>query len=228
VEFTSKNLKQWHINSLIFTHSYKPPYIKKEDALLMGQRLARETKIFFSESSKDSWNLQGRSITMKYGIPKNFAISKAPSERKDVLILNFENLPHNHQLYQALMSKGYTCEVMTSGVNSPEFINNQFNEYKICIDLAEHNISNLLCAISSGCVGVSLKTPMMSNDYNLPGLILVDSVNDLVENIKDLLTIPDAEKEVFSSEANKVFNFDTFSRDINKLMINANTEAFVL
>lgn len=228
IGFTSNNLKQFHLNTLIFTHSYKPSYIKKEDALLMSQRLNRETKIFFSEAAKQSWNLQGRSSVIKYGVPTQFKILKAPSERKDILLFNSENLPHNQQLYQALKSKGYSCDMITSVVNSPEFINTQFNEYKLCIDLAEHNISNLLCAISSGCVGISLKTQMLLNDYNIPGLILIDSINALLDDISSLLSIPDAEKESFGSEVNSTFNFSVFSKHINELMLKANTEAFIL
>jgi hypothetical protein len=228
IGFTSNNLKQFHLNTLIFTHSYKPPYIKKEDALLMSQRLERETKIFFSENAKQSWNLMGGSLVIKYGIPTDFKIIKSSSDRKDILIINTENLPHNQQLYQAIISKGYSCDIVNSITNNSKTINNKFNEYKICIDLAEHNIANLLCAISSGCVGVSIKTPMLMNDYNIPGLILVDSINTLLDSINDLLTIPDTEKEAFSAEANSVFNFNTFSKNIDGLMLKANMEAFIL
>jgi hypothetical protein len=193
----------------------------------MSQRLNKETKIFFSEAARQSWNLHGKSTVIKYGVPTEFKILKAPSERKDILLFNSENLPHNQQLCQALKSKGYSCDIITSVVNNPEFINAKFNEYKLCIDLTEHNISNLLCSIASGCVGISLKTQMLLNDYGIPGLILIDSINTLLDDISNLLSIPDTEKESFCSEINKNFNFSVFSKHINELMLNANTEAFI-
>ena len=225
---SSNNIKQFHINTLIFTHSYKPSRIKKEDTVLINEALQKEQKIFFSENAQNSWNTHNNSVNIRYGIPKEFYIDKKPSDRKDILILNYENLHHNQQLHQALLSNGYTCDISSSSINSPNFINTQFNEYKICIDLAEHNVSNLLCAVGAGCIGLSVKTPMLVNDFNLPGLFLVDSIEHSIEIIKELLSIPDNDKELFSKEAHKTFDFDIFSKHINDLFIKANTEAFVL
>ena len=64
-------IKQFHLNTIILTHSHKPQNVKKEDSALMSQRLKKEVKIFFSESAKNSWRLDN-SIVLKYGVPSNF------------------------------------------------------------------------------------------------------------------------------------------------------------
>jgi hypothetical protein len=231
VGHTTNNLKQFHLNTIIFTHSYKPHYIKKEDALLINKRLTRETKVFFSEKSKESWGLSDNSHIVKYGIPQVFRNQTKQKDRKDVLVLNYENMPHNQQLCQAIKSEGYSCDIISSCTDtSLEDINNTFNQYKTCIDLADHNILNLMCSIAAGCSAISIKTPMLQNEYSsVGGLLLVDSIASVVSQIKNVVDLSnDESREQYALQALKTFDYDTFKNSMKTLITRANSETFVL
>ena len=231
VGHTTNNLKQFHLNTIIFTHSYKPHYIKKEDALLINKRLTRETKVFFSEKSKESWGLNDNTHIIKYGVPQIFSNQTKQKDRKYVLILNYENMPHNQQLYQAIKNDGYSCDIVSSCTDvSLEDINTTFNQYKICIDLADHNIFNLICSIAAGCSAVSIKTPMLHNEYSsVGGLFLVDSIASVVSQIKNVIDLTnDENSERYSHQVSNIFNYDTFKNSMKTLITRANSETFLL
>lgn len=226
--YTSNNLKHLHLNTIICTHSHKPPYIKKEDSLLMDQRLAQETKIFFTESSKESWRIRSGHV-IKYGIPEIF-VNDTPSEnRKDVLVLDFENTPYAKQIQQALLNNNYSCDIMESCSMSTKDIVKKFNGYKICIDLSEHNIISLLCAISSGCSAITMMPQTLAQEYtNLDGLVFIESANQIGEAIQLLLPVSEEQRQQNRDQVIERFPFNEFKRQFNSLITRANTEAFIL
>jgi len=231
IGYTTNNLKQFHLNTIIFTHSYKPHYIKKEDALLINKRLTRETKVFFSEKSKESWGLRDNAHVIKYGIPQIFSNQTKQKDRKDVLLLNYENMSHNQQLYQTINTEGYSCDIVSSCTDvSLDDINNTFNQYKICIDLADHNIFNLMCSIAAGCSAITIKTPMLHNEYSsVNGLFLMDSITSVVSQIKTVIDLTnDENSERCSNQVLNTFNYDTFKNSMKTLITRANSETFLL
>jgi hypothetical protein len=222
------SIKQFHLNTIILTHSYKPQNIKKEDTVLMNQRLKREIKVFFSESAKNSWRLDN-SIAIKYGIPKTFQYTNDVSKRKDVLILNYDNLPHAQQIQAALINKNYSCDIMNSCKTPIEDINSTMNNYKVCIDLAEHNILNLLCGIASGCTGVTIKSPSTSEEYsNINGLTFISNIEEIFPALSQVLDIGDDERKNNSESILKEFDFNDFSNIMSNIIQKANREAFIL
>lgn len=224
----NSTVKQFHLNTIILTHSHKPQNIKKEDTLLMSQRLQKEIKVFFSESAKDSWRLDN-SIVLKYGVPSVFNVANDTSKRKDVLILNYENLPHAQQIQAALINKNYSCDIMTSCRMPIENINNMLNNYKACIDLAEHNIFNLLCGVASGCTGLSIRSPTTSEEYlNINGLTFLNSVEEIFPVLSQVLDIGDEERKNSSDDILKKFDFNNFSSKMSNIIQKANREAFTL
>lgn len=231
IGYTTNNLKHLHLNTIIATHSYKPNYIKKEDALLINKRLTKEIKIFFSDRAKESWGINENTRVIKYGIPEVFNIETKQVDRKDVLVLNYENMPHNQQLYQAIKNEGYSCDISSSCTDSSlKDINNKFNEYKVCIDLADHNIFNLICSIAAGCSAVSIKTPMLHYDYSgVNGLFLVDSISSVVSQIKSIIdSSDDGQSKHNSATALNTFNYNNFKNSMKTLITQANSEAFLL
>lgn len=229
IGYTTNNPKKLHLSSIIATHSYRPSYIKKEDALLINKRLNKETKIFFSDRAKESWGLNENSHVFKYGIPHTFNLKTKLEDRQDVLILNYENMPHNQQLYQAIKNEGYSCDISSSCTDSSlEDVNNQFNKYKICIDLADHNIFNLLCSIAAGCSALSIKTLMLHHDYSgVGGLFLVDSISSVVSNIKSIIDTTNEKIQHNSETILNLFNYNTFKHSMTTLITKANSEAFL-
>jgi len=225
---TNPSIKQFHLNTIILTHSHRPPNIKKEDAVLMNQRLKKEIKVFFSEGAKNSWRLDN-SIVVKYGIPRIFQCVNDVSKRKDVLILNYDNLPHAQQIQAALINKNYSCDTMNSCRMPMEEINSTMNNYKVCIDLAEHNILNLLCGVASGCTGISIKPPTTSEEYsNINGLTFISNIEEILPALSQVLDIGDEERKNNSDSILNEFDFTNFSTIMSNIIQKANREAFIL
>ena len=103
-------------------------------------------------------------------------------------------------------------------------------KYKICIDLADHNIFNLICSIAAGCSAVSIKTPMLHNEYSsVGGLFLVDSIASVVSQIKNVIDLTnDENSERYSHQVSNIFNYDTFKNSMKTLITRANSETFLL
>lgn len=226
IGYSTSNIKKFHVNSIICTHSYRPHFIKKEDASILENNLSNEYKVFFTQGSCESWNIRNKSMVVRYGIPTKFLV-KNTDRPKDILILNFDKAIHNEQLTQVLRSNKYTCDTLDSCQISTEKLNDIFNEYKICIDLAEHNIINLICAVAAGCQTITLKTQMLAEEYSdISGLHLVDSPSDILLSIPSLLNNADANNN--SNQIIQSFNYDTFAQSINSLIEQTNKEAFLL
>jgi uncharacterized membrane protein YheB (UPF0754 family) len=226
--YASNNLKHLHLNSIICTHSHKPSYIKKEDSLLMDQRLSKEIKVFFTESSKESWRINTGSV-IKYGIPDLFINENLVEKRKDVLILSFENTPHAKQIQQILLNNNYSCDIMDSCSIGTQDIVKKFNDYNVCVDLSEHNIINLLCAIAAGCVTITMMPQVLASEYeDLDGLIFIESINQIGEAIKSVLPTQDEKRQQNRDQVLERFSFNDFKTQFNSLITKANAEAFIL
>jgi hypothetical protein len=229
IGYSTSNIKRFHINSIIFTHSYRPHFIKKEDASILNSNLSREIKVFFSSNTQKSWGLKGRSYFIKYGIPHTFNILNDQDNRnKDILILNFDRAMHNNQLLSILKNNTYNCDCLDSCQTSTTDLNSILNQYKICIDLADHNIFNLLCSIAAGCKAITLKTPMISNDYsNTPGLYIAESPAEIIDLVSNLISNKTDIKQN-SADISSIFSFDEFQNNITNFVDTVNQEAFIL
>jgi hypothetical protein len=227
IEYTKNNLKNFHLNSIICTHSAKPPYIKKEDTLLINQRINNEIKIFFSEYVKDSWKFHANNTYyVKYGIPDAFIYSKPHNERKDILIINSQNPMLTGKLMESLKQKNLVCDCLDIYNLSVEDLNELFNNYKTCIDLNIDNTINMLCAIASGCIGIIPNTG--SPEYkDLQGLFFINSLESIINTIESILNTS-YDPNAASEDIKKAFPFDEFKNKMNNLIHKANREAFIL
>lgn len=229
--YTTNNIKHFHINSLIFTHSHKPEHIKKEDSVLMDQRLTNEHKIFFSESSRQTWRLTKNTYVYNYGIPTVFEKTLQYPERKNVLILDLENTTYAKHVYQLLKNAGVETDIINTFDGNMLEINQIYNKYKICIDLAEHNIINLLCAVGSGCHGITIKNPMLFENYkHVNGIEFANNIDNIVALINSILNNPDNDSMSTNNsiEVKKQYDYDSFEKMTRSIIEKANNEAFVL
>lgn len=229
--YTTSNVKNFHINSLIFTHSHKPDHIKKEDSVLMDQRLLNEHKIFFNESSKQSWRLTKNTYVYKYGIPEIFTKTIEYINRKNVLILDIENTTYSKHIYQLLKNSGIDVDIINKFEGNMVDINNLFNKYKICIDLAEHNVINLLCGIGAGCYGITIKNPLFFENYkHVSGLEFMNNIDSILPTINKILQDPQANELAMdnSTKIKSEYDYSVFEANTRSIIKQANTEAFIL
>lgn len=224
----NSNMKNFHLNAIICTHSIKPPFIKKEDLALINQKLYRDVKIFFSETAKASWKLHNSHL-IKYGIHPDFQILNAWDERtKDVLIINTDGAPYAQQIAGILKNINLSGDILNSLSMSTGSLAQLMNQYKVIIDLAEHNIINLMCGIAAGCVGITMSHSAPSKEYDgLNGLIFVNQPDQLIDTIKIALQSKH-DTESNSNEIKHKFEFNQFVELFNSLILKANKEAFIL
>jgi hypothetical protein len=118
---------------------------------------------------------------------------------------------------------------MTSCFLSTETINDTFNNYKVCIDLAEHNIINLLCSIASGCIGISMKPQYSTDEYSdIEGLVFINGLNELNKVISNNVSVNSEQRKSNSKNVLGAFDFITFKKSIDSIIEASNKEAFSL
>jgi hypothetical protein len=223
---THKRFAVEHLNAIIFTHSYKPQQIKKEDVVLLDQNLRRDTKVFFSQDVADSWRLNNR-VVYNYGVPTNKLYPEKKVRSNKVLLLNFEKSPNIEPLAQFLHSQGLEIDILTEIHFDIDLIRDLFNQYSVCIDLGEHNIINLLCAVACGCKVITYATPMIINNYtNTPNLYMARTVQDLISVAKQALISPLTETYTTHLELN--YNFEKFKNHTSNLINQSNNEAYII
>lgn len=222
---TNKIFDAMHLNSIIFTHSLKPPQIKKEDIALLNSNLQKNVKIFFTESAADSWKLDN-TIVYNYGIPTDKFYNINKNRENKVLILNYNNFSNVETLQQFLNSKGIHTDIVTQLNFDVVMLNELFNQYQICIDLNEFNIINLLAALASGCNVVTYATPMIVNSYsNVPNLYMAKTIEDLVSSIQYAMNTAHIDCSEYLA---KNYPFDIFKNNITSLVERLNNEVYIL
>ena len=191
---------------------------------MINNNIRREKKIFFSQYISDNWDLISYKIVTGYGIPtdKFYVDSTNSLSKNDILLLNFEKQPAMQNFAGVLTENGLTVDI----VEEMNCDINLVNKYKVVIDFNEHNISNLLCAISCGCHAITYMTEMVVNNYSdTPNLYLAKSVKDIIDICKVCLS----KQSVSAKEyIEKKFPFDTFRDKITNLVHQANSEAFII
>lgn len=222
---SQKKYDAFHLNTIIFTHSYKPTAIKKEDLVLLNNNIRNTYKIFFESGSRDSWKLNNSAL-INYGISldKFYPMNEDRSSR--VLILNFDRNPNISTLVEFLEKHDIGVDIVQEISGDVELITELFNKYKVCIDLSDYNISNLLVCIACGCKAITYATPMIMENYSsTPNLYTATTVQDLISAINKALLAETIDHTEFYK---KHYNFDEFSNRINNIVKDSNNRAFIL
>lgn len=159
---------------------------KKEDRHILQQKLHNHTKLYLNENAMRSFGSKNKSILTKIGIPvEHFILSSDWEERKDVAIFDYG--PVTQQLKFALEQHNISCSLINTRMNLETF-NYLFNRYKVCVDISDNYLANLLPALCCGCKTITTKNnPVVS--------AFIEHVNlndDIVSTIQQLLSsIPD-------------------------------------
>jgi len=214
-----------HVNSLLFQHNTKSGKIKKEDALIIDQKIGHVNKIFFDDNIMSSWNLHNSHL-IQYGIPLNLFHNNNRDRHIDILLL-CNNKPLIENIYNALVSNNMKCETV-SDIKTLKLddINNKFNESKTVLDL-ENNTINQLCALACGCEVAALAA------YSHPGLspwiITKNSIDSLVEYcIAQKNVHHNRNYDQLQKYLEQNFNYDQFKIALSKIIQSNKRKAFIL
>lgn len=214
-----------HLNTIIFTHSYKPTAVKKEDIVLLNNSVKNAHKVFFDSGSRDSWKLDN-SILINYGIPLDKFYPTNDDRSSRVLMLNLDRNPNISTLVEFLEKHNIDVDIVQEISGDLELLTELFNKYKVCIDLSDYNISNLLVCIACGCQAITYATPMIIENYsNTPNLYTATNVQDLISSIKKAML---AETIDHTEYYEQHYNFTNFATNISNIVTDSNNKAFIL
>jgi len=216
----------FHLNVGIFTHNNKPIQIKKEDLLLINNNLTRTKRIFFSKTIADSWKLPDAEI-IQYGVDRSSFYETNPVENRTNKILLISHQSQNLNIIkQILLNNQIEFDVLDTIPFDVAEVRETLNRHKICIDFSE-NITNLITAISCGCVGISHNTNNLKDSFiSTPNLYFGDSISDIIQITKSLQQtyVRSDIKNYFESH----FNFNTFRDNITRIINTLHRETFYI
>lgn len=216
-----------HIKSLVGIHSAPPPNFKKEDLFLMSNNTRGVHKFFFGEDIANAWRATNSDhiLVTKYGIP---LYSFEEKRDNDILIINLENNPQIELLYNTIIKKFPSTNILKSIDSSitPEIMSKYLHSYKICIDPL-HRI-NALFSASCGCVTIT-STGIVSDQNDL--IVPIDNYG-LINNIIESLLNNQISEETRKNNAQLIgsaYNYDEFKTTVfNKIATIKQDEIFLL
>lgn len=222
---TNRKFSQLHLNSIIFTHSFKPNSLKKEDLLLLNNNLNKDKKVFFTKEALESWRLDNNAV-YSYGIPLDKFFDEKNVRQNKVLLIDIENSPHTATLCQYLKNHNIEIDILTTLDFNVNSLRAMFNQYSVCIDLNEYNIINLLVAICCGCNAITYSTNMIMNNFSdTPNLFTARTVQDLIQTINSALNSPVMDHTKYFEEN---YSFEEFKNNTTNLILEANNRAYTI
>ena len=196
----------------------------------MDNNLSRVTKVFFAAQQAESWKFKTAEI-IPYGISsESFYITNPIETRnKKALLLNFNKINNDgvRILSQILNNNNIPFDVITELPYNAQHIREIFNQYSLCVELSEKNISNVLVAISCGCLGLCYDANDLGMAYSsVPNLYFGKTIYDMANGVSTLLQNGGVQNHTDYFNSN--FNFDTFKNKIKDLTSKLNRETFYL
>lgn len=219
-----------HLNTIVFVANNKPAQLKKEDLLLMDNNLSRVTKVFFEQKQAESWKFKNYEL-INYGVPSDHFYVSNPYEtrNKKALLLNFGGINNDgiRILSQILQSNGVPFDVINQLPYNTEKIREIFNQYALCVELNERNISNVLVSIACGCIGLSYDANGLGTSYtSVPNLYFGKTIYDIANGVISLLS--NQQPQDHTDYFKKNFDFAQFKDHITNLIKNLNKGTFYL
>lgn len=219
-----------HLNTIIFVANNKPSQLKKEDLLLMDNNLSKVTKVFFDQQQAESWKFKDYKL-LNYGIAlDHFYITNEHSNRnKKALLLNFNGINNDgiRILSQILQNNNIKFDVINELPYNTEQIREIFNQYAVCVELNERNLSNVLVSIACGCMGLSYDANDLGQSYKaVPNLYFGKTIYDIANGIISLLN--EHQPQDCREYLKEKFDFVSFKENITNLVQNLNKGTFYL
>lgn len=192
---------------------------KKEDKHIIHQKLNNHTKLYLNENTFQTFNSNNKSILIKIGIPiKYFQASANFEDRKDIAIFDYG--PVTQQLKFALEQNKVSCTLINTKINLETF-NYLFNRHKICLDISDNYLTNLLPALCCGCKAITTK----SNPVISPFINHIDLNDNIVSIIKDLASsVPDNKAHI--EYVKDKYPFEPFKQTLKQIINDISHEVY--
>lgn len=192
---------------------------KKEDKHIIQQKLNNHTKLYLNENSFQSFKSNSKSILTKVGIPvEHFQSSSDFEERKDIAIFDYGSV--TQQLKFALEQNGMSCTLINTKINL-ETLNYLFNRHKICLDISDNYLVNLMSALCCGCRTITTK----NNPVISPFINHIDLNDNIISTIKELSSSkPDVKEQV--EYVKEKYPFEPFKQTLKQIINDISHEVY--
>lgn len=209
-----------HINSIIFVHDYDSYNIKAEEKVLACAKgfRASDTVIAFNSSIKNGLRCQKNNFhEIEYSIPDELTDTK--HEREDIAVLSY-NKSLSEDLVKAIHKDAKTITSLPASLSE---INEEYNTYKVVVEVDTNSFVNVLSAIACGSIGIINDPNNFLEKYkDIPNLYITKSVGE----IQTLLSTDIIKKDAPFPEKHR--NFNKFKEYINDIVYNNRKKAFTL
>jgi hypothetical protein len=212
-----QNIKiNYHVNSIVFIHAPAPEPLKKEDKHILSEKLNDTTKIFFSKAIENSWSLKNNVYTIPYGMN---ILQK--EKTKNVLVINTNKNTNIEKLYSHIKNLYNDCDIINN-ITDYKFSMDYISQYKILISLENHYDS--LFGAACGCFVISNNL----SDINLPSITYINNSSNIIEAIKNLLSLKDdISIQTSQKYIEQNYPIDKFYTSLNSIFSNFNNKAFI-
>lgn len=209
-----------HINSIIFVHDYDSYNIKAEEKILACAKGFRpsDTLIAFNSSIRNGLHCSKQNFyEIEYSIPDEFTDTN--SEREGVAVLCY-NKSLSEELVKAIHKDAQTISSLPGSLSK---ITEEYNRYKVVVELDTNSLINVLSAVACGSIGIINDPNNLLEEYkDVPNLYITKSVGE----IQQLLSTDLIKKDTPLSD--KYRNFNKFKEYINNIIYNNRKKAFAL
>lgn len=209
-----------HVNSIVFVHDYDSYNIKAEEKILACTKGFRfsDTLISFNSSIRDGLRCNKQNFyQIEYSIPDEFI--DANSEREEIAVFCY-NKSLSEELVKAIHKD---TQVISKLPVSLSKINEEYNRYKVVVEVDPNSLINVLSAIACGSIGIINDPNNFLEGYkDIPNLYITKSVGEIQQLLSTKLTKKDAPLP------NKYRNFNKFKEYINSIIHNNRKKAFRL
>lgn len=193
---------------------------KKEDKHIIQQKMNNHTKIFLNQSSYEYYGDRNKSFLINLGIPSEIFNNKSDfSKRGDVIIFDYGSI--SQQLKIALEKEGLSCVLINTRINSAT-VEYLLNKYKVCIDISENYIGNLLVSLCCGCRAITTT----NNPVVCPYIHHIDLNDNILSKIKDLIASTEDNNEIRQYIKDQ-YCFTKFQNSLHNIIQNISHEVYI-
>lgn len=169
---------QYQINDIAIFHNIAPTMLKKEDKYILRNKLINTHKIFFNEKIKSSWDIIDENYSIiNYG----YHVSYDGLHSKDILILNFNNVPAINTIYQTLKQNiNLNVGLINTHLSYNDLIN-EISSYKVIISNGS-SYESVACA-ALGCYVISVESNHIDN--NILNISYINNFHEILAKAQD-------------------------------------------
>lgn len=209
--------QNYHIKDMLIITEPPLKLLKKEDMMLLAERLHNCKKICIGQDIHSQWPLD----LMKMSMIEPGVVDidfNADQKRKELIILS-DGSQSSQRISMYLYQKYKDVKIVNS-YNDHIKLMETMNEYKVCLNLNTYLDS--LFAVHAGCITIS-------KDKSIDQVRTYDTVEDLLEGLDKYIKNFDIKQQQHDSEdiSNK-YSYDNFEKTLCKSIVEYIREPFIV